>query len=78
MRLPSRRFQAMNNPMLAIDLTGKHALVAGVGDERCFGFAIAKALADAGAIVSVATPTRSPMTSASRSSNPSRGGLACP
>ena len=41
--------------MLAIDLTGKHALVAGVGDERGFGFAIAKALAEAGAVVSVAT-----------------------
>ena len=41
--------------MLAIDLTGKHALVAGVGDERGLGFAIAKALFDAGATVSVAT-----------------------
>ena len=41
--------------MLAIDLTGKHALVAGVADERGFGFAIAKALAEAGATVSVAT-----------------------
>jgi enoyl-[acyl-carrier protein] reductase I len=41
--------------MLAIDLTGKHALVAGVGDERGLGFAIAKALAEAGATVSVAT-----------------------
>ena len=41
--------------MLAIDLTGKRALVAGVADERGFGFAIAKALAEAGATVSVAT-----------------------
>jgi enoyl-[acyl-carrier protein] reductase I len=41
--------------VLAIDLTGKHALVAGVGDERGFGFSIAKALAEAGAKVSVAT-----------------------
>ncbi len=41
--------------MLAIDLTGKHALVAGVGDERGLGFAIAKALAEAGATVAVAT-----------------------
>jgi enoyl-[acyl-carrier protein] reductase I len=41
--------------MLAIDLTGKHALVAGVGDDRGLGFAIAKALAEAGATVSVAT-----------------------
>ena len=41
--------------MLAIDLTGKHALVAGVADDGGFGFAIAKALAEAGAKVSVAT-----------------------
>ena len=41
--------------MIAIDLTGKRALVAGVGDERGFGFAIARALAEAGATVSVAT-----------------------
>ena len=41
--------------MLSIDLTGKHALVAGVADDGGFGFAIAKALADAGATVSVAT-----------------------
>jgi enoyl-[acyl-carrier protein] reductase I len=41
--------------MLSIDLTGKHALVAGVADNGGFGFAIAKALAEAGAKVSVAT-----------------------
>lgn len=41
--------------MLQIDLTGKHALVAGVADDGGFGFAIAKALAMAGARVSVAT-----------------------
>ena len=41
--------------MLAIDLTGKHALVAGVADERGLGFSIAKALAEAGATVSVGT-----------------------
>jgi enoyl-[acyl-carrier protein] reductase I len=41
--------------VLAIDLTGKRALVAGVGDERGFGFAIAKALGAAGATVSIAT-----------------------
>src|SRR5437763_16285697 len=41
--------------MLAIDLTGKHALVAGVADDAGFGFAIAKALVEAGATVSVAT-----------------------
>jgi enoyl-[acyl-carrier protein] reductase I len=41
--------------MLAIDLSGKRALVAGVADDGGFGFAIAKALAEAGATVSVAT-----------------------
>jgi len=41
--------------MLTIDLTGKHALVAGVADDGGLGFAIAKALAEAGASVSVAT-----------------------
>jgi enoyl-[acyl-carrier protein] reductase I len=35
--------------MLAIDLTGKRALVAGVSDDGGFGFAIAKTLAEAGA-----------------------------
>ncbi len=41
--------------MLAIDLTGKRALVAGVADDAGFGFAIAKALAEAGASVCVGT-----------------------
>lgn len=41
--------------MLNIDLQGKRALVAGVADDAGFGFAIAKALAEAGASVSVAT-----------------------
>src|SRR5438270_4268274 len=41
--------------MLGIDLTGKRALVAGVADDAGFGFAIAKAMAEAGATVSVAT-----------------------
>ena len=41
--------------MLTIDLTGKHAVVAGVADDGGFGFAIAKALAEAGATVAVAT-----------------------
>jgi enoyl-[acyl-carrier protein] reductase I len=41
--------------MLQIDLSGKHALVAGVADDGGFGFAIAKALIEAGAKVSVAT-----------------------
>jgi enoyl-[acyl-carrier protein] reductase I len=41
--------------MLNVDLTGKRALVAGVADDAGFGFAIAKALAEAGASVSVGT-----------------------
>jgi len=41
--------------MLAIDLTGKRAFVAGVADDGGFGFAIAKSLAEAGASVSVGT-----------------------
>lgn len=41
--------------MLNIDLAGKRALVAGVADDGGFGFAIAKALAEAGAAVCVAT-----------------------
>ncbi len=41
--------------MLKIDLTGKRALVLGVADDAGFGFAIAKALAEAGARVSVGT-----------------------
>ena len=41
--------------MLSLDLTGKRALVAGVADDHGFGFAIAKALAEAGASVCVAT-----------------------
>lgn len=39
--------------MLPIDLRGKRALVAGVADDGGFGFAIAKALAEAGATVCV-------------------------
>jgi enoyl-[acyl-carrier protein] reductase I len=41
--------------MLAIDLKGKLALVAGVADDAGYGFAIAKALAEAGAKVAVGT-----------------------
>lgn len=41
--------------MLTIDLHGKRALVAGVADDGGFGFAIAKALAEAGASVCVGT-----------------------
>jgi enoyl-[acyl-carrier protein] reductase I len=41
--------------MLKIDLTGRRALVAGVADDQGYGFAIAKALAEAGATVTVGT-----------------------
>ena len=41
--------------MLSIDLRGKRALVAGVADDAGLGFGIAKALAEAGAEVCVAT-----------------------
>ena len=40
---------------LPIDLTGKRAFVAGVADDSGFGFAIAKALAEAGASVCTGT-----------------------
>lgn len=40
---------------LSIDLTGKRAFVAGVADDGGFGFAIAKALVEAGATVCVGT-----------------------
>lgn len=45
----------MVRAMLSIDLTGKRAFVAGVADDGGFGFAIAKALAEAGASVCVGT-----------------------
>jgi enoyl-[acyl-carrier protein] reductase I len=41
--------------MLSIDLKGKRALVAGVADDGGLGFAIAKALAEAGASVCLGT-----------------------
>ncbi|HVF40858.1 MAG TPA: enoyl-[acyl-carrier-protein] reductase [Gemmatimonadaceae bacterium] len=41
--------------MLNIDLSGRRALVAGVADDGGFGFAIAKALAQAGATICVGT-----------------------
>ena len=41
--------------MLPIDLKGKRAFVAGVADDAGFGFAIAKAFAEAGAEVTVGT-----------------------
>lgn len=41
--------------MLSIDLTGKRAFVAGVADDRGFGWAIVRALSQAGASVCVGT-----------------------
>jgi enoyl-[acyl-carrier protein] reductase I len=41
--------------MLPIDLSGRRALVAGVADDGGYGFAIAKALAEAGASVCLGT-----------------------
>jgi len=41
--------------MLSIDLRGKRALVAGIADDGGYGFAIAKALAEAGASVCTGT-----------------------
>ena len=41
--------------MLGIDLSGKRAFIAGVADDGGFGFAIAKAFAEAGASVCVGT-----------------------
>jgi enoyl-[acyl-carrier protein] reductase I len=41
--------------MLSIDLTGRRAFIAGVADDGGFGFAIAKALAEAGASICVGT-----------------------
>ncbi|HVZ33239.1 MAG TPA: SDR family oxidoreductase, partial [Polyangiaceae bacterium] len=40
--------------MISVDLRGRRALVAGVADDVGFGFAIARALADAGASVCLA------------------------
>src|SRR2546428_9089087 len=41
--------------MLSIDLRGKRALVAGVADDAGYGFAITKALVEAGATVCART-----------------------
>lgn len=43
--------------MLKIDLTGKVAFIAGIGDDQGFGWAIAKSLAEAGATILVGTWT---------------------
>ena len=41
--------------MLSIDLRGKRALVAGIADDQGLGFAIARALCEAGATVCAGT-----------------------
>lgn len=41
--------------MLGIDLRGKRAFIAGIGDDHGFGWAIAKALAEAGAEILIGT-----------------------
>ena len=43
--------------MLNIDLTGKKAFIAGIGDDQGYGWAIAKALAEAGAEILIGTWT---------------------
>lgn len=43
--------------MLNIDLKGKTAFIAGIGDDQGYGWAIAKALAEAGATIVVGTWT---------------------
>lgn len=43
--------------MLAINLKGKKAFIAGIGDDQGFGWAIAKALAEAGATILIGTWT---------------------
>ncbi len=43
--------------MLNIDLKGKKALIAGIGDDQGYGWAIAKALAEAGAEIIIGTWT---------------------
>src|SRR3989441_8938610 len=52
---PARPSAGDGSAMLAIDLKGKRAFVAGVSDDGGFGFAIAKALAEAGATVCLGT-----------------------
>jgi enoyl-[acyl-carrier protein] reductase I len=54
-RLASGRGARDMARMLPIDLSGKRALVAGVADDGGFGFAIAKAMAEAGASICVGT-----------------------
>src|SRR3989344_5610311 len=44
-------------PMLEIDLKGKKAFIAGIGDDQGYGWAIAKALAEAGCELLIGTWT---------------------
>src|SRR5271155_4721614 len=43
--------------MLRIDLKGKRAFIAGIGDDQGYGWAIAKSLAEAGAEILIGTWT---------------------
>ncbi|PNH06967.1 Enoyl-[acyl-carrier-protein] reductase [NADH], chloroplastic [Tetrabaena socialis] len=49
----SVKVSAVNGPGLNIDLRGKKAFIAGVADDQGFGWAIAKALAEAGAEIAL-------------------------
>ena len=51
----SRRLQAAANAGVGGDLTGKVAFIAGVADSTGYGWAIAKALSEAGAKIVVGT-----------------------
>src|SRR5436190_18127075 len=51
--LDERQIRNEHAPMLNIDLSGKRAFVAGVADDGGFGFAIAKALAEASAAIRI-------------------------
>merc|ERR1719409_2266840 len=54
-RAPARTAAAAPRMAASIDLSGKTAFIAGVADSTGYGWAIAKALADAGATVTVGT-----------------------
>ena len=43
--------------MLKINLTGKKAFIAGIGDDQGYGWAIAKAIAEAGGEIIIGTWT---------------------
>ena len=50
-------FQKFWRAYVKIDLKGKRAFIAGVGDDAGFGWAIAKALAEAGCEIIIGTWT---------------------